>query len=98
MSSLSEDVAQITAGSFEKLYTSQIAENAINVGDIAPDFTLPNVTGDPVTLYEALNSGPVVLSFYRGSWCPFCNLELQALQARLAEIRALGANLIGISP
>jgi peroxiredoxin len=98
MSSLSEDVAQITAGSFEKLYTSQIAENAINVGDIAPDFTLPNVTGDPVTLYEALNSGPVVLSFYRGGWCPFCNLELQALQAQLSEFRALGANLIGISP
>ena len=98
MSSLSEDEAQITAGSFEKLYASQIAENAINVGDIAPDFTLPNATGDPVTLYEALDSGPVVLSFYRGGWCPFCNLELQALQARLPEIRALGASLIGISP
>ena len=98
MSSLSEDEAQVTAGSFEKLYVSQIAENAINVGDIAPDFTLPNATGDRVTLYEALNSGPVVLSFYRGGWCPFCNLELQALQARLPEIRALGASLIGISP
>jgi peroxiredoxin len=59
---------------------------------------LPNITGDPVSLYEVLNSGPVVLSFYRGGWCPFCNLELQALQAQLSEFRALGANLIGISP
>jgi peroxiredoxin len=98
MSALPEDEAQTVAGSFEKLYASQIAENAITVGDIAPDFTLPNVTGDPVSLHEALGHGPVVLSFYRGGWCPFCNLELHALQSRLAEIRALGANLIGISP
>jgi len=98
MSGLPEDDALIVGGSFEKLYASQVAENAIAAGDIAPDFTLPNITGYPVTLYEALNSGPVVLSFYRGGWCPFCNLELQALQARLPEIRALGANLIGISP
>jgi len=98
MSALPEDDALIVGGSFEKLYASQVAENAIAAGDIAPDFTLPNITGYPVTLYEALNSGPVVLSFYRGGWCPFCNLELHALQSRLSEIRALGANLIGISP
>lgn len=98
MSALPEDEALIVGGSFEKLYASQIAENAIIAGDIAPNFTLPNITGDPVSLYEVLNSGPVVLSFYRGGWCPFCNLELQALQAQLSEFRALGANLIGISP
>ena len=98
MSALPEDEALIVGGSFEKLYASQIAENAIIAGDIAPDFTLPNITGDLVSLYEVLNSGPVVLSFYRGGWCPFCNLELQALQAQLSEFRALGANLIGVSP
>ena len=98
MSALPEDEALIVGGSFEKLYASQIAENAIIAGDIAPNFTLPNITGDPVSLYEVLNSGPVVLSFYRGGWCPFCNLELQALQAQLSEFRALGANLIGVSP
>jgi peroxiredoxin len=98
MSALPEDEALIVGGSFEKLYASHIAENAIVAGDIAPDFTLPNITGDPVSLYRALNSGPVVLSFYRGGWCPFCNLELQALQAQLSEFKALGANLIGISP
>ena len=98
MSALPEDEAQTVAGSFEKLYASQIAEHAISVGDSAPDFTLPNVTGDPVNLHETLRHGPVVLSFYRGGWCPFCNLELHALQTRLPEIRALGATLIGISP
>ena len=98
MSALPENEAQTVAGSFEKLYASQVAENAITVGDIAPDFTLPNVTGDPVNLHEVLSHGPVVLSFYRGGWCPFCNLELHALQSRLPEIRALGATLIGISP
>ena len=98
MSALPEDEAQTVAGSFEKLYASQIAEHAIGVGDIAPDFTLPNVTGDPVSLQETLRHAPVVLSFYRGGWCPFCNLELHALQSRLPEIKALGATLIGISP
>lgn len=98
MSALPEDEALTVAGSFEKLYASQVAENAIAVGDIAPDFTLPNVTGDPVTLYQILRHGPVVLNFYRGGWCPFCSLELHALQSRLPEITALGATLIGISP
>ena len=98
MSALPEDEALTVAGSFEKLYASRIAEHAINVGDVAHDFTLPNVTGDPVSLQETLRHGPVVLSFYRGGWCPFCNLELHALQSRLPEIKALGAALIGISP
>jgi peroxiredoxin len=98
MSSLPDVDAQITSGSFEKLAASQTAENALAVGEIVPDFTLPNVTGDPVTLSGMLNKGPVILNFYRGGWCPFCNLELQALQARLPDIKALGATLVGISP
>ncbi len=98
MSSLPADEAQVVGGSFEKLYASHVAENAVIVGDIVPNITLPNVTGDRVALYDALNNGPVVLSFYRGSWCPFCNLELLALQACLPEIRALGATLIAVSP
>ena len=98
MSSLPDDEAQIVAASFEKLHASHTGESAIAVGDIAPDFSLPGATGAAVSLRDRLSEGPVVLSFYRGGWCPFCNLELQALQALLPEIRALGANLIGISP
>jgi peroxiredoxin len=98
MSSLPDNEAQIVGASFEKLQASHTGEGAITVGEIAPDFTLPAATGAAVTLYSKLNKGPVILSFYRGGWCPFCNLELQALQALLPEIRALGASLIGISP
>ena len=98
MSSLPEDDAQIVGASFEKLGSSHTGESAIAVGEIAPNFTLPDATGIPVNLHSKLNEGPVVLSFYRGGWCPFCNLELQALQTLLPEIRSLGASLIGISP
>jgi len=98
MSSLPDDDAQAVGASFEKLHASHTGESAIKVGEIAPDFTLPAATGEAVTLHGKLNEGPVVLSFYRGGWCPFCNLELQALQAVLPEIKVLGANLIGISP
>jgi len=98
MSSLPDDDAQIVGASFEKLQASHVGESAVNVGEIAPNFTLPGAAGEAVTLHQKLNEGPVVLSFYRGGWCPFCNLELLALQALLPEIRALGASLIGVSP
>jgi peroxiredoxin len=98
MAGLPEDEAQITAKSFEKLHASDTGNRAINTGDTAPDFELTNATGGTVRLYDALKKGPVILNFYRGGWCPFCNLELQALQSRLQEITNLGATLIGISP
>ena len=98
ISTLSEDAQKIVGGNFEKLLASNVAKDAINVGDKAPDFNLPNVKGGNIRLYEALKKGPVVLSFYRGGWCPFCNLEFKALQKRLPEIKVLGASLIGISP
>ena len=98
ISSLPEDDAKIVGASFEKLHSSHTGESAISVGEIAPNFTLPDATGEVINLHDKLNEGPVVLSFYRGGWCPFCNLELQALQTLLPEIKALGANLVGISP
>src|SRR5271168_31686 len=64
----------------------------------APDFTLPNALGEPVGLARRLAQGPVVISFYRGEWCPFCNLELRALQAALPRFQAYKASLIAISP
>ena len=67
-------------------------------GDAAPDFTLPDATGKPVHLADLLASGPVVLAFYRGGWCPYCTLELRALQAALPEIESAGARLVAVSP
>jgi peroxiredoxin len=98
MADLPEAEAQIIADSFAHLNASNAAANAITVGEQAPDFLLPNAQGTTVRLYDRLASGPVVLSFYRGGWCPFCNLELQALQPRLPDIAALGASLIALSP
>jgi peroxiredoxin len=79
----------------EALY---IVENALKVGERAPDFELPDAYGEPVRLSELLEAGPVVLTFYRGSWCPFCNLTLKSLQAALPYFRNLKANLVAISP
>lgn len=72
--------------------------NALGLSQQAPLFQLPNPQGQQVDLQDLLNKGPVVLTFYRGSWCPYCNLQLRALQARLKEIKALGAELVAISP
>ena len=71
---------------------------AIDIGQKAINFVLPNHEGKLISLTDLLEKGPVVLTFYRGSWCPYCNLQLKALQSRLAEIHALGAQLIAISP
>jgi peroxiredoxin len=68
------------------------------VGERAPEFELPDALGKTVSLRERLLAGPVVLVFYRGEWCPYCNVHLRALQAALPEINARGASLIAISP
>jgi peroxiredoxin len=70
----------------------------IPVGERAPAFALPSARGGTVALDDLLASGPVVLSFYRGAWCPVCNLELAALLAIHDDIRALGASLVAVNP
>jgi peroxiredoxin len=82
----------------DELAASGIAAGAVKQDDVAPDFTLPNARGDQVTLSKLLAKGPVVLTFYRGGWCPYCNLQLRAYQRILPEIRALGASLVAVSP
>ena len=77
---------------------SDLARTALTVGDRAPDFSLPNAAGETVALAALLARGPVVISFYRGGWCPYCNLELRALQARLGDIHDAGGELVAISP
>ena len=76
----------------------QQGANALDLNQSAPSFELPNQQGQSVQLTELLEKGPVVVAFYRGSWCPYCNLQLRALQARLPEIHELGAQLVAISP
>lgn len=75
-----------------------IAAHAKRAGDIAPDVTLPDAFGRPVRLSDAWRKGPLVVIFYRGGWCSYCNLQLRAWQAHAAELDALDATLIAISP
>jgi peroxiredoxin len=82
----------------EELIASAQAQRARRAGDRAPDFILADSDGKPVSMRELLAKGPLVVSFYRGVWCPYCNLELQALQEAFPEITARGANLVAISP
>jgi peroxiredoxin len=81
----------------ELIETGQ-AQRARKAGDTAPEFFLNDPQGNPVSSRELLARGPLVISFYRGVWCPYCNLELQALQEALPEITARGASLVAISP
>jgi peroxiredoxin len=81
-----------------ELAASGIAQRALKAGDHAPDFRLPDARRGYVRLKDLLATGPVVLSFYRGGWCPYCNLELRALQKALPDITRLGAKLVAVSP
>ena len=82
----------------EELVASGLKETALNEGDRVDDFILPGAHGAPVRLQSLLETGPVVISFYRGGWCPYCNIELRGLERALPEIKALGASLVAISP
>jgi len=70
----------------------------IKVGEKAPDFTMTNALGKKVNLNEELKKGPVVLVFYRGAWCPFCNMHLHALQKSLPQFKKYSAQLITVTP
>jgi peroxiredoxin len=81
-----------------KLIAAHIERNALGVGATAPDFSLPDAHGAQVQLRGLLARGPVVLAFYRGAWCPYCNLQLRTYQKALPQIAARGATLVAVSP
>ena len=81
-----------------ELIASGQAQRARKAGDAAPEFVLRDADGREVSSRDLLARGPLVVSFYRGVWCPYCNMELQALQEALPEIEARGAGLVAVSP
>lgn len=81
-----------------ELSVSGLAESSLHAGQAAPDFALPDAHGQTIRLADLRERGPVVVIFYRGAWCPYCNITLRAYQAALPEIQALGASLAAISP
>jgi peroxiredoxin len=74
------------------------ASKMLRVGDRAPAIVLPNARDETVDIGSLLKAGPVIITFYRGGWCPFCNLELKAYQDLLPRIKQAGASLVAISP
>jgi len=82
----------------EALRASGIELRALKPGASAPDFILPDAQGRSVRLHSFLRQGPVVLVFYRGGWCPYCNLHLRSFQRALPALQKLGAQIVAISP
>ncbi|HKD09401.1 MAG TPA: peroxiredoxin-like family protein [Bryobacteraceae bacterium] len=97
-STASPERLRANAQTISDLVASGLSASALREGDVAPDFALPDTHGHVLALKTLLDRGPVVVSFYRGGWCPFCNLELRGLQRVLPEIAQLGASLVAISP
>ena len=82
----------------DNVIASGIRDSCLKTGDRIPDFSLLDSSERWVNVQALLNKGPIVLSFFRGSWCPYCNIELQALQQAGPEIAGLGASIVAVSP
>ncbi|MFL5663486.1 MAG: peroxiredoxin-like family protein [Ktedonobacteraceae bacterium] len=93
-----EEMARQVNSHIEQLVESGVTEFALKEDEQAPDFTLPDALGQSVTLSQLLTQGPVIIIFYRGEWCPYCDLELRAYQKALPQFQELGATLVAISP
>ena len=93
-----QETVETMAKATSDLEQSGIINNSLQVGAQAPDFELPDPTGKQIKLSALLANGPVVLNFYRGEWCPYCNLEIRAYQQSLPEFQQLGAQVVAISP
>jgi peroxiredoxin len=90
--------AQTIDGGITTVEASGQASRVLQAGQVAPNFTLPSATAEPVALAQLLQQGPVVLVFYRGNWCPYCNVQLRAYQQLLPELAQHGATLVAVSP
>ncbi|MCY7324335.1 MAG: redoxin domain-containing protein, partial [Phormidesmis sp. CAN_BIN36] len=82
----------------DELANSGVIAQSLQVGDQVSNFALSNTAGQTIEFYQRLAQGSVVVSFFRGMWCPFCNLELQGLEQAFPAIQSLGATLMAISP
>jgi peroxiredoxin len=94
----SEQTNRIMDDATSALTASGILQEALQAGQTAPDFTLPDALSQHINLRRRLEQNKVVLTFYRGAWCPYCNMQLRALQNILPELRAKGAELLAVSP
>lgn len=93
------EVQEVMFKATKELEDTKISENALKVGDIAKEIKLPNAIGNEVSLFDTLeNNDFVVINFYRGLWCPYCNLELEALKGITEDLNKLNVKVMAISP
>jgi len=95
-SQLPVEILEAFGQSIADLKSQGLENQAPKVGHVFPNFKLSNTLNQPIELKELLQKGSVILAFFRGNWCPYCNLELKALQDRLQDLK--GATLVAISP
>lgn len=93
-----KEKSRIFAEGITSVADTGIVDKALHVGDKAPNFTLKNALNEPVSLYNELDKGPVILTWYRGGWCPYCNITLHYLQEKLPEFQKASATLIALTP
>lgn len=98
LSAIPAEVLETFQAATAELKATGIEEKAIQVGDKMPAFELQDRNGETVSSAALLKKGPLVLTFYRGSWCPYCNIELSALEKYRPQFKEQGASLIAISP
>ena len=92
------EITALFARCVDEVRASGLVERALGVGQSAPEFALPDAQGAEVRLSQLRAEGPVVISFYRGGWCPYCNLELRAYAERMTAFTEAGVRLVAISP
>lgn len=92
------EVLTIIKQSAAELEAKGVGDNALKAGDQLPDAVLADVNGDSVAIASLLAGGPLIINFYRGGWCPYCNFELKAYQQLLSDIHSLGGQLVAITP
>jgi len=92
------EILEAVQTAIAEIVRGEAGGGAPRAGAVAPPFSLPDARGGQVSLHEQLERGPVVLTFYRGAWCPYCDLTLRAYQEALPRIHAVGASLVAISP
>lgn len=97
-SQLPQEILNAFGKSVEDLKTENIEESSIQIGDEMPEFLLPNISGKMIDSSKILKEGKMILAFYRGSWCPYCNLELKFLQDNLSRIKDKNVSLVAVSP
>jgi len=91
-------IKKIYKEGIDSVQQSGVLSKALKIGDIAPNFILNNAVGAPIALYDLLNKGKVILTWYRGGWCPYCNLTLLQLQKELSNFKTYGAQLLALTP